>query len=88
MQGMDESEMFRVRKFSDIDSEWPIFEVLRDNKVIFDITFAKGRYEIAFHHSIAQEVMGLDLFNYLVNQCKTLLHSEGVLESVPKDMHQ
>jgi hypothetical protein len=50
------TEMFHLRKFTSIDRESPIFEVMLEGEVIFDIARSDGsdlssEFEIAFHEA-------------------------------------
>jgi hypothetical protein len=76
---------YRVRKFSVIEAEWPIYEVVCNEAVIFDVTWAAGRFEIAFHKAAAQSVMDLDMFTNLIEQCKARLREDGVSEIISKN---
>ena len=68
-----------------IEADWPIYEVVCNDEVIFDLTWTEGRFEIAFHKAATQRVMELDLFIQLVEQCKARLREDGISEIVSKN---
>jgi hypothetical protein len=66
-----------LRKFSPIDREYPIFEVLDGETPLFDISRADdGREELALHEGGAGKVIALDEFLSIVAEARSRLAAE------------
>ncbi len=70
---IDKSDL-RVRKFVPIDREYPIYEILARDEIIFDVTKdGYGNLEIAFHVGVSNKGMRIAAFQEIIEECKTLL---------------
>lgn len=67
----------RLRKFSPIDREYPIYEVLDGDQALFDIGRNDlGMLEVGFHPPCVGRVMSLDEVEPLIAEAKKLLMQE------------
>ncbi|MCC7538971.1 MAG: hypothetical protein IT379_22285 [Deltaproteobacteria bacterium] len=54
------SVRLRLRKFSPIDREYPIFEILDGDDVVLDVSLSDaGNYELGVHESSSSRVLPL-----------------------------
>lgn len=68
----------RIRKFSPIDREWPIFEVMDGDCVLFDVTKSDtGDLELAFHDGAKDKVVPLDEVMRVIQEATELLDNQG-----------
>ena len=67
------------RKFSPIDRDNPIFEVLFDQEVIFDISIddETGEFEVMFHENAGGKYLSADLLIQIVEDGKRLIIKDG-----------
>ena len=72
-------EKVRFRKFSPIDRDSPIFEVLSHEEIIFDISKGdeSGEFELMFHKDISNKYMSVDLLIKILENGKKLITKES-----------
>ncbi|HLZ65459.1 MAG TPA: hypothetical protein VKQ29_04465 [Aliidongia sp.] len=72
--------MIRIRKFSPIDREYPIFEVTDQNDVVlFDVAMTDdGALEIGFHNGIAGQTLPVLEFKRLLNEAIGLASDKNI----------
>lgn len=69
--------VLRWRKFSPIDRDFPIYELLEDEVVVFDITRGENHgFEIAFHQGASGRVFNLAMIEQMIAEAKALLEKE------------
>lgn len=69
----------RIRKFSPIDRDYPIFEVLVGDKVILDVSKDEnGNDEIAFHDAVSNRVIRVCALLEIIEECKAMMEAEEV----------
>lgn len=67
----------RLRKFSPIDREYPIYEVVVGDEVLFDIGRSdSGDYEFSVHAASSGRVVPLPELIHLMEEAKKLLAEE------------
>ena len=71
-------EQVRYRKFSPIDRDSPIFEVLSNEEIILDISKddESGEFEVMFHQNACNKYLSTDLLIEIVENCKKLIRNE------------
>jgi len=69
---MNETQPLHWRKFSPVDREQPIFELVDVDIVILDITRSDGAVEIAFHQGAAGRTFDFDTLRTLLDEGKRL----------------
>jgi len=78
-------EKVRYRKFSPIDRDSPIFEVLSNEEIILDISKddESGELEVMFHKDACNKYLSVDLLTEIVENGKKLITDED--DEKPKD---
>lgn len=67
----------RLRKFSPIDREYPIYEIVAGEDVLFDVGRSDmGEYEFACHEASGGRVLPLLEITGLIEEAKRLLAEE------------
>lgn len=71
----------RLRKFYPADRESPIFEVILDDRIIFDVARSddmdrSSEFEIALHEGAAGLQITVDAFNDIVRAAEELIREE------------
>ncbi len=67
----------RLRKFSPIDREYPIYEIVQGQVSLFDVgRNDAGDYEIAFHPASSGKILSLDAVKALIREAEQLLSEE------------
>jgi len=67
----------QIRKFTPIDRDFAIYEILQGDEVLADITpSVPGEYEIAFHPACSGKILALQSFLDAIGQAKQLLREE------------
>jgi hypothetical protein len=71
----------RLRKFYPTDRDSPIFEVILDDKIIFDVarsddTNRSSEFEIALHESAAGLQITIEALNDIVRAAEELIREE------------
>jgi hypothetical protein len=73
---MSASEL-RWRKYSPIDRDFPIYELVHGELIILDVTKGeRGSLEIAFHEGASGRVFDLGEIERLIAEVKILLANE------------
>lgn len=69
---MKEIKSYRLRKCSDIDMEYPYFEVVdNENTTIFDITKSdEGEFRILFYEGVSSKWMPVSMLETLIEDAK------------------
>jgi len=68
---------FRWRKFSPLDRDSPIYELLDGDVIILDVAQDKsGNLEIAFHEGASGRILELAILEQLLAEAKRLLAPE------------
>lgn len=71
---MNNNTSFHFRKFTDINRDYPLFELLDGETIIFDIGLSdEGSLEIAFHEGASNRVLKLDEFLKLLEEGRKLV---------------
>jgi len=78
-------DRIRLRKFSPIDRDGPIFEALLDENVIFDVARTAGaelssQFEIAFHDHVAGLRIAVSVLSDLVQDAQNLIVEDEAAE--------
>jgi hypothetical protein len=69
--------VLRIRKFAPVDREYSIYEVLENDRPLFDIGRRDdGQYEIAFHEACNGRVLPLDDVMTAIRQATEKLRVE------------
>ena len=70
--------VLRLRKFTPIDREYPIYEVVDEqDRVFFDVARTdETTYEVAFHEAVSGAVLPLDDVEQMIAKAKALLAAE------------
>jgi hypothetical protein len=69
--------VLRWRKFSPIDREFPVYELLEGEVVVLDITRDENLgFEIAFHQGASGRVFDLATIERMIAEAKILLEKE------------
>ena len=72
----------RFRKFSPVDREYPIFELVEGDDVLLDVSSSDdGVLEVALHEASRGKVFKLDDLYAILMQGKRLLEEEMAYES-------
>lgn len=67
----------RLRKFSPIDREHPVYEIIEGDEVLFDVSRNDaGEYEFGAHAASSGRVLPLLEITALVEEAKKLLEEE------------
>ena len=67
----------RLRKFSPIDRDYPIYEVVDGDCVLLDVGRTDdGAYEVAFHAGASGRVMSLAVLERMIAEARELLAAE------------
>jgi hypothetical protein len=68
-------QQVRYRKFSAIDKDNPIFEVLSNEEIIFDISKddESGEFEVMFHQAACNKYLSADLLIQVIEGGKKLI---------------
>jgi hypothetical protein len=67
----------RVRKFSPVDRDTALFEVLEGEVVLFDVgSGAEGGLEIAFHEASSNRVLPLSAVEEAIGVCKVMMEHD------------
>jgi hypothetical protein len=70
-------ETLRWRKFSPIDRDFPIYELVDGDQVVLDLTRnERGDFEVSFHEGASGRVFELVALDELLAEAKRLL-SQG-----------
>lgn len=70
-------QSLRWRKFSPLDRDSPIFELLAGDVVILDVAIRDpGSFEIAFHSGASGRILDIDDFEKMLGEAKELLRKE------------
>lgn len=73
--------VLRWRKFSPIDRDFPIYELLEGEVVVLDITRDENHgFEIAFHQGALGRVFDLATVERMIAEAKLLLENEEALD--------
>jgi hypothetical protein len=65
------------RKFSPIEREHPIYELVHNDAIIFDVTMDDdGKLRIAFHDGASGHVFDLDVIERLIADVKVRLEED------------
>jgi hypothetical protein len=68
----------RWRKFTPIDRDFPIFELLDGDIIILDVAKGdSGAFEIAFHGGASGRVFDLGMIERMIEEVKVLLEMEA-----------
>jgi len=71
----------RFRKFSPVDPEYPIFELVEGDKVLLDVSSNDdGVLEVALHEASRGKIFKLDDLHAILMQGKRLLEEELAYE--------
>ena len=70
---------YRLRKFSPIDRDTPIFEVIYEDKIVLDISKNEdnGSYEVMFYADAANKSITVELLNEIIEKGKELIESDA-----------
>jgi hypothetical protein len=72
----------RFRKFSPVDREYPIFELVEGDHVLLDVSSSDdGVLEVALHEASLGKIFKLDELHTILMQGKRLLEEEMAYES-------
>ena len=72
----------RFRKFSPVDREYPIFELVEEDRVLLDVSSSDdGVLEVALHEASVGKIFKLDDLHAILMQGKRLLEEELAYES-------
>ncbi|WP_437576752.1 hypothetical protein [Sorangium sp. So ce887] len=71
------SAMLRWRKFSALDRDFPIYELVDGDAIVLDLTGdERGNFEISFHDGARGRVLDLATLERLLAEAKSLLMQE------------
>lgn len=69
--------VLRWRKFSPIDRDFPIYELVDGDQVVLDLTRnVRGDFEVSFHEGASGRILELAALDELLAEGKTLLLQE------------
>jgi hypothetical protein len=73
----DRTTEVRFRKTSDVKREWPIFEAMVGNRIIFDIAVGEdGLLELLVHEGAVGRIFGLEQLRALIAEGERLIRAE------------
>jgi len=71
-------DQLRVRRFSPVDREYPIFEVIDGDEILFDLSKTdEGVAEIAFHAAVSGRVLRLQEVLAAMSSAQGMLDSDA-----------
>ena len=72
------SSRLRWRRFSPIDRDFPIYELLDDDVIVLDVTKDEhGTLTMAFHEGASGRVLDLEVIEQLIAEVKKLLEKDA-----------